>query len=141
MRWKLCKDKPCGCKYTFPWVICPGALLAISSLLPMVWARGTQCLISASLPASGLWVSGWAVQVHCSSVSSTRPLLQVCFFGEHTMKTGSSTFKCVEYLTVHDKVNRAVVSTHFLFVIMFQVSTVTAILKTLWQKWRVRALP
>ena len=53
----------------------------------------TQCLISASLPASGLWVSGWAVQVHCSSVSSTRPLLQVCFFREHTMKTGEQYFQ------------------------------------------------
>ena len=53
----------------------------------------TQCLIRASSPASGLRVSGCAVQVYCSSVSSTPPSLQVCFFREHTMKTREQHFQ------------------------------------------------
>lgn len=88
-----------------------------------------QCLITFHY-SRGIWL-------YCSSSGPLPGPFSKSISLDNTLwKWSSSAFKCVEYLTVHDKVNIAVVSTHFLFVIMFQVSIVTAILKTLWQKWR-----
>lgn len=124
------------------WSLCISALSTSRYFVsvPRGVSQTPQCLRSAPFPASTLWASGYcSSEVWLSSPGPSSKSLSLCSM---LWKWRSIAFKCAEYLTEHDKVNIAVVSTHFLFVIMVQSKHSNSNLKNPVAKVkRVRVLP